>query len=107
MWKRICLGATSLCLVLTVLAGCGGGSNPTATAKGPITVGSKIDTEGALLSKMIIQMLRANGFSVTDKSQFGQTPIVRQAIISGELDIYPEYTGNGAFFFNEADLPLW
>jgi len=102
--KRLVLGLASLCLVLAILAGCSSGP---AAAKGPITVGSKIDTEGALLSQMIIQMLRANGFTVTDKSQFGQTPIVRAAIISGELDIYPEYTGNGAFFFNEADLPLW
>ncbi len=105
MWKRFALGAVSLCVVLALLIGCG--SNPTATAKGPITVGSKIDTEGGLLGQMIILMLRANGFSVTDKTQFGPTNIVRSAIISGEIDMYPEYTGNGAFFFNEADSPVW
>jgi osmoprotectant transport system substrate-binding protein len=75
--------------------------------KGPITVGSKIDTEGALLSQMIILMLNDNGFETVDNSQFGPTSLVREAIISGELDIYPEYTGNGAFFFNEADSPVW
>jgi osmoprotectant transport system substrate-binding protein len=32
---------------------------------------------------------------------------VRQAITAGEIDIYPEYTGNAAFFFNKADDPLW
>jgi osmoprotectant transport system substrate-binding protein len=82
--------------------GTGGGAD-----KGPITVGSKIDTEGALLSQMIILMLRDNGFEVTDKSQFGTTQIVRSAILSGELDIYPEYTGNGAFFFDETESDVW
>jgi osmoprotectant transport system substrate-binding protein len=27
--------------------------------------------------------------------------------MAGEIDIYPEYTGNGAFFFQKADDPLW
>jgi len=87
-----------------VLPGCTGAN---VMGKGPVTVGSKIDTEGALLSQMIILMLRENGFDVVDKSQFGATSVVRKAIISGELDIYPEYTGNGAFFFGEEDSPVW
>jgi len=37
----------------------------------------------------------------------GATPVVRKAIIAGEIDIYPEYTGNAAFFFEKADDPLW
>src|SRR5690606_35029189 len=37
----------------------------------------------------------------------GGTPVVRKAITAGEIDIYPEYTGNAAFFFNKADDPLW
>jgi osmoprotectant transport system substrate-binding protein len=41
--------------------------------KGPITIGSKIDTEGALLSQIIILMLKDNGFEVIDKSQFRPT----------------------------------
>ncbi len=32
---------------------------------------------------------------------------MRKAIASGEIDIYPEYTGNAAFFFNKADDPVW
>ncbi len=75
--------------------------------KGPVTVGSKIDTEGALLSHMIILMLEHNGFEVVDRSQFGTTPIVKSALESGELDIYPEYTGNGAFFFDETGSDVW
>ncbi len=103
--KKIIAALLTTWLVLTlVVAACSPG---TTSEKGPITVGSKIDTEGALLSQMIILMLRDNGFEVIDKSSFGPTPLVREAITSGELDIYPEYTGNGAFFFGEADSVIW
>lgn len=33
--------------------------------------------------------------------------MVRGAIVAGELDIYPEYTGNGAFFFKDENAPAW
>jgi osmoprotectant transport system substrate-binding protein len=72
-----------------------------------IVVGSKIDTEGSLLAAVMIVMLRDGGFDVEDKSGTGPTQLVRQAITSGEIDIYPEYTGNGAFFFSETDSPVW
>ena len=31
----------------------------------------------------------------------------RQALLAGEIDVYPEYTGNAAYFFNRADDPVW
>ncbi len=72
-----------------------------------VVVASKIDTEGALLGNMIILMLEANGIATEDRTEFGPTPMVRKAIAAGQIDIYPEYTGNGAFFFSMADSPLW
>ena len=63
----------------------------------PVKVGSKIDTEGALLGNIILQVLESHGVKTVNKVQLGTTPVVRGAITSGELDIYPEYTGNGAF----------
>ena len=51
--------------------------------------------------------MQANGIPVTEKIQLGGTPVVREAISTGQIDIYPEYTGNAAFFFNKADDPLW
>jgi osmoprotectant transport system substrate-binding protein len=88
-------------LIASGCAGQGGGD------KGPISVGSKIDTEGSLLSQIIILMLRDNGFEVVDKSQFGPTNVVKKALESSELDLYPEYTGNGAFFFDETESDVW
>jgi len=72
-----------------------------------VVVGSKIDTEGNLLGKMIVKLLAARGIPVVDKVGFGTTSVVRKAIIAGELDLYPEYTGNGEFFFNGTDPGVW
>lgn len=77
-----------------------------ASAK-DIVVSSKIDTEGGLLGNVIVLALKNAGLPVQEKLQLGGTPIVRDAITSGQIDLYPEYTGNAAFFFNEADSPVW
>ena len=73
----------------------------------PVKVGSKIDTEGALLGNMIQQVLESHGVKTINKIQLGTTPVVRGAIVAGELDISPEYTGNGAFFFKDENDPAW
>ena len=72
-----------------------------------VVVASKIDTEGALLGNMIILMLEKGGIATENRTEFGPTPMVRKAIAAQQIDIYPEYTGNGAFFFGLADDPLW
>jgi osmoprotectant transport system substrate-binding protein len=78
-----------------------------AFAQDAVRVGSKIDTEGALLGNMVIQLLEANGIKTVNKLQLGPTKIVRSAIVAGEIDLYPEYTGNGAFFFSVDTDPAW
>jgi osmoprotectant transport system substrate-binding protein len=70
-------------------------------------VASKIDTEGSLLGKMIVKLLAAGGIPVVDRTGFGTTDVVRKAIAAGEIDIYPEYTGNGGFFFQGTDPAVW
>ena len=90
------LTAATLALALT-----------TGIANAQVVVSSKIDTEGGLLGNIISQVLQANGVPVTEKIQLGATSVVREAIVAGQIDIYPEYTGNAAFFFNKADDPLW
>jgi len=76
-------------------------------AEEKIVVASKIDTEGALLGNMIVSLLEAHGLAVENKLQLGPTNIVRAAILAGQIDIYPEYTGNGALFFHLEQDPVW
>ena len=90
------LAAGALALALTATA-----------AQAQVVVSSKIDTEGGLLGNIISQVLQANSVPVTEKIQLGATSVVRDAIKAGQIDIYAEYTGNAAFFYNKADDPLW
>jgi osmoprotectant transport system substrate-binding protein len=95
-------------LALSGLWAGGAAEQSGAPGKGEIIVGSKIDTEGALLGNMIALVLEDGGFEVVDRIQTGTTSVVRQAIISGEIDIYPEYTGNGYYLFSgETEADVW
>lgn len=78
-----------------------------ADTPAPVRVGSKIDTEGSLLGNLIVQVLEGNGIKTQNKLQLGVTKILRGALVAGEVDLYPEYTGNGAFFFADEKNPAW
>ena len=73
----------------------------------PVRVGSKIDTEGKLLGHMMVLAFEANGIKTQSKVSLGNTQVMRGAITAGEIDLYPEYTGNGAFIFAEEKSPVW
>ncbi|MGU3540660.1 glycine betaine ABC transporter substrate-binding protein [Methylobacterium sp. A54F] len=78
-----------------------------AGAAAPVVVASKSDTEGALVGAMIALCLEELGIPVTRRLGLGPTLIVRGALLSGEVDLYPEYTGNAAFFTGTETDPGW
>ena len=78
-----------------------------AAGAAPLRVGSKLDIESALLGQMMRLALAAKGVPTTDRLRLGTTQIVRAALLAGEIDLYPEYTGNGAFFFHQDGDPVW
>jgi osmoprotectant transport system permease protein len=57
-----------------------------------VTVGSKDFTESALLAEIVAQMLEARGVSVERRFELGGN-LPHEALVSGTLDLYPEYTG--------------
>ncbi|AFY71712.1 ABC-type glycine betaine transport, periplasmic subunit [Thalassoporum mexicanum PCC 7367] len=59
-----------------------------------IVVGSKNFTESIILGELIAQQIEAStDLEVKRRLNLGGTFICHQAITTGELDIYPEYTG--------------
>ena len=67
-----------------------------AEAQGaPIRVGSKNFTESIVFAHFIAEVLEADGFKVDRKLQLGGTGVIHQALVSGDIDVYPEYTGTG------------
>ena len=72
-----------------------------------VVVSSKLSSESVMIGQMIRLLLDAHGVPAIDRTALGATPVVRKALIAGEIDIYVEYTGNAGFFFNVAGDPAW
>ncbi len=64
-----------------------------------IVIGSKMDTEGAILGYIQLLALENAGLKVEDRIETGPTLIVRRALLYGEIDGYIEYTGTALVNF--------
>ncbi|MEP6767724.1 MAG: glycine betaine ABC transporter substrate-binding protein [Acidobacteriota bacterium] len=66
-----------------------------ACARGPrkVRIGSKNFSEQVLLGEVVAQALEARGVAVDRKLNLGGTFVCHSALLAGELDLYPEYTG--------------
>lgn len=62
---------------------------------GTIVVGSKDFTEQFIVANMYLQVLENAGYTVEDSLNLGGTQVAHQALVSGEISLYPEYTGTG------------
>jgi osmoprotectant transport system substrate-binding protein len=60
-----------------------------------------------MIGEMIRLVLSAAGIPTVDRLKLGATPVVRRALLDGEVDLYVEYTGNGGIFFNMPSDPAW
>ncbi len=87
---------------LFLLAACGGttpntgpGASGNPNSQITLTVGGKLDVEAQLLTKMYTLLLRHAGFTVNEKPALGTNDVVLNAINSGAIDLYPEFTATG------------
>src|SRR4051812_29029478 len=74
------------CLIAMLAAGC---------SRAPhIVVGSKNFTEQVLLGEILAQQIeRRTGVPVERKLNLGGTLLTHEALVKGDIDLYPEYTG--------------
>jgi osmoprotectant transport system permease protein len=79
VWLAICILLTS--------------SVASAETPKPIIVGSKGFTESVILGEMLRHLARQAGVPVRHQRQLGGTRVLWNALLSGEIDAYPEYTG--------------
>ncbi|MGA8852136.1 MAG: glycine betaine ABC transporter substrate-binding protein [Aeromicrobium sp.] len=99
MRKSVKIAAATAALAMAV-TGCGndsgGGGGSSDRLDGvSLTVGSKDFTENILLAEMFAQALENEGASVNNKVNLGGTSVNRDALTSGDIDVYPEYNGTG------------
>jgi osmoprotectant transport system permease protein len=78
-----------LVLLATLLAGPARAQNPDST----LAVGSKKFTENVILGWMGTHLMRAEGLSVTHREELGGSRFLWEALVRGDIDAYPEYTG--------------
>jgi osmoprotectant transport system permease protein len=67
-----------------------------ALAASPVRVGSKSFTESVLLGELAAGAIRSTSAPVVHRQALGGTRIVWSALLRGEIDVYPEYTGTVA-----------
>lgn len=109
--KKNKISIIAIGLILLLLAACS--STPTEdeveelNPDDPIAVGSFVDTEGGILGNMVLLILEENGYTITDKVQFGTPDVHRNALLQGELDIGIDYTGNGQYYAEDVDEEVW
>ncbi len=77
---------TLLCLAVVICL-------PARAQADTLTVGSKKFTESYVLGEVAKRLLTGAGFTVDHKQGMGATGIVWEALKSGQIDAYPEYTG--------------
>ena len=88
-WRRLVL---SVALIVSVL----GAAHSGAAGEGSkltLRIGSKNFTEQFVLAEMYAQALEARGYRIERFINLGGTLIAHQAVVSGRIDMYPEYTG--------------
>jgi osmoprotectant transport system substrate-binding protein len=111
--RRSLLGLLILTVVASSLvAGCGSGGGPDGVKiagdqfrlsgtqrDAQFAVGSESFTEQEVLGNIAIQVLEAADATVIDRTGLGGNEEVREALESGEIDLYWEYTATGWLVF--------
>jgi osmoprotectant transport system substrate-binding protein/osmoprotectant transport system permease protein len=92
--QRLILGVIAILLVLGIYGSLRITRSPTQTSTnaGHVVVSSKDFTESSLLAEIAAQLLEARGVSVERRFELGGN-LPHEALLSGEADLYPEYTG--------------
>jgi len=76
--------------VLLTVAGC---AVPGTSPASQVAVGSKTFTESVILGEIVTRLAVAGGVEAVHRRQLGGTRILWEGLLSGEIDVYPEYTG--------------
>src|ERR1051325_5910874 len=68
-------------------------SSKPGAGKPAITLGDKNFTEQFILGQLYKQALEAKGYTVNLKANIGSSELIDKSLTSGQIDLYPEYTG--------------
>ncbi len=88
-------GVTRSLLIILVLtaAACGLFPSPVAGSGEEIKIGSKAFTESVILGEMVAHICRNAAIPTVQRRELGGTRVLWDALLKGDIDVYPEYTG--------------
>ncbi len=104
--KKIMIFLVTIFLSFNLIA-CNNVADRKEAKKEPITIATFIDSEGAILGKMMVMLLEQDGFDIIDKTEFGTPDILRKALLAGEVDLVLDYTGSGQYYHDVEDTDIW
>ncbi len=58
-----------------------------------VQIGSKVFTESVIVAEMAAQLVRGGGLEASHRRELGGSRVLWNALLAGEIDAYPEYTG--------------
>ena len=64
-----------------------------AAAQTEVKIGSKKFTESVILGEMLAHLARGAGAAASHRRELGGTRVLWEALLRGDIDVYPEYTG--------------
>jgi osmoprotectant transport system permease protein len=76
-----------------IALGCALFAHPTFAADDGVRVGSKAFTESVVLGEIATRLLAHHGVPARHRRELGSTRLCWNALVQGEIDLYPEYTG--------------
>jgi osmoprotectant transport system permease protein len=83
------------CLLVILAVACSPLRLPAVGPTGTVTVGSKAFPESLILGELVAQLVRASGVEARHRETrgLGGTRVLWNALVKGDIDVYPEYTG--------------
>ncbi len=93
IWKKFLIAFCLTIVLVTTIASCSAKQTGN-DSRGDIVIGAKSFTEQDILGELLAQQIEAKtGLKVVRRLQLGDTLVCHNALLSGQIDLYPEYTG--------------
>jgi len=83
----------ALMLLLRVICGAGHAAAADGATEQPVRIGSKNFTESVILGDLAADLVREAGGHAIHRRELGGTRVLWSALLKGDIDVYPEYTG--------------
>ncbi len=84
--RALCVSTGALLLVAA-------GSPSARQEEAALKIGSKAFTESVILAELAAHLAREHGHTVEQARGLGGTRLLWEALLAGQIDVYPEYTG--------------